>query len=45
MTTVLPEPVAILSAMRGRPGFDVSFAARRSFSIQASPYLRATSVM
>ena len=23
MTTVLPEPVAILNAMRGRPGFDV----------------------
>ena len=26
MTTVLPVPVAILNAMRGRPGFDVSFA-------------------
>ena len=28
MTTVLPEPVAILNAMRGRPGFDVSLASR-----------------
>ncbi len=28
MTTVLPEPVAILNAMRGRPGFEVSLAAR-----------------
>ena len=28
MTTVLPEPVAILKAIRGRPGFDVSFASR-----------------
>ena len=28
MTTVLPEPVAILKAMRGRPGFDVSLASR-----------------
>ena len=45
MTTVLPEPVAILKAMRGRPGFDVSFASRSAFSIQASPYFRATSVM
>ena len=26
MTTVLPEPVAILKAMRGSPGFDVSLA-------------------
>ena len=26
MTTVLPAPVAILSAMRGRPGLDASFA-------------------
>ena len=26
MTTVLPEPVAILKAMRGRPGFEVSLA-------------------
>ena len=45
MTTVLPEPVAILNAMRGRPGFDVSFASRIAFSIQASPYFLATSVM
>ena len=44
MTTVLPEPVAILNAMRGRPGFEVSFAARIVFSIQASPYFLATSV-
>ena len=28
ITTVLPEPVAILKAMRGRPGFDVSLASR-----------------
>ncbi len=28
MTTVLPDPVAILKAMRGRPGFEVSFASR-----------------
>ena len=45
MTTVLPEPVAILKAMRGRPGFDVSLASRIAFSIQASPYFSATSVM
>ena len=45
MTTVLPDPVAILRAIRGSPGFDLSLAARRSFSIQASPYLRATSAI
>jgi len=45
MTTVLPEPVAILNAVRGKPGLDVSLAARSSFSIQASPYFLATSVM
>src|ERR1700730_10475422 len=28
MTTVLPEPVAILNAVRGRPGFEVSLASR-----------------
>ncbi len=38
MTTVLPEPVAILNAIRGRPGFEPSFAARSVFSIHASPY-------
>jgi hypothetical protein len=42
MTTVLPDPVAILRARRGRPGFDVSFAAWTSFSIQASPNFLAT---
>ena len=41
ITTVLPVPVAILNAMRGRPGFDASLAARWSFSIQASPYFFA----
>ena len=45
MTTVLPEPVAILNAVRGRPGFEVSFASRSAFSIQASPYFLATSAM
>ena len=45
ITTVLPEPVAILNAVRGRPGFDVSFASRTAFSIHASPYFFATSVM
>ncbi len=34
MTTVLPEPVAILKAMRYRSGFLASFASRRWFSIQ-----------
>jgi hypothetical protein len=45
MTTVFPLPVAILRATRGSPGFVVSFAAWRSFSIQPSPYFRATSAM
>ena len=45
MTTVLPDPVAILRASRGKPGFEVSFASRTSFSIQASPNFLATSVM
>ena len=45
MTTVLPEPVAILRAIRGRPGLDWSFASRSWFSIQASPYFLATSAM
>ncbi len=45
MTTVLPDPVAILRASRGKPGFEVSFASRMSFSIQASPNFLATSVM
>ena len=44
MTTVLPLPVAILIAMRGNRGFDWSFAFRSRSSIQASPYLCATSV-
>ena len=44
MTTVLPEPVAIFKAMRGKPGLDWSLASRSAFSIQASPYFRATSV-
>lgn len=43
MTTVFPEPVAILKATRKRPGFDVSLAARRSLAIQASPNLGAAS--
>jgi hypothetical protein len=34
MTTILPEPVAILRAIRGRPGLDWSFASRSWFSIQ-----------
>ena len=45
MTTVLPEPVAILNAVRGSPGFDVSFPSRIAFSIHASPYFFATSAM
>ena len=44
MTTVFPEPVAILNAVRGKPGFEVSFARRSVVSIQASPYFLATSV-
>ena len=43
MTRVLPLPVAILKAMRKSSGFASSLALRRSFSIQASPYLAATS--
>ena len=40
-------PIIALTAhtMRGRPGFEVSFAARIEFSIQASPYFPATSVI
>ena len=34
MTTVLPDPVAILNAMRYRPGFLPSFSSRRRASIQ-----------
>lgn len=44
MTTVLPDPVAILKATRGSPGFEDSFASSNVFSIQASPYFPATSV-
>ncbi len=45
MTTVLPLPVAIFEAIRNRPGLASSLALWSSFSIQLSPYLRATSVM
>ena len=45
MTTVLPEPVAILNAVRGSPGFEVSFPSRIAFSIHESPYFFATSAM
>jgi hypothetical protein len=37
MTTVLPEPVAILSATRGRPPLKAAFSSRSSFSIHESP--------
>jgi hypothetical protein len=44
ITTVLPAPLAIFSAMRKRSGFPpVSFASRSSLTIQASPYFVATS--
>ena len=45
MTTVFPLPVAILKAMRKRRGLASSFASPKVFSIQASPYFPATSVM
>jgi hypothetical protein len=45
MTTVLPLPVAILAAIRNRPGLAASLERRRSFSIQVWPYRLATSVM
>ena len=44
MTTVLPEPVAILQAMRNRPGLCVFVELAERFSIQASPYFLAASV-
>ncbi len=44
MTTVLPLPVAIFKAMRKSNGLAPALARRSSFSIQASPYLPATSV-
>ena len=47
MTTVLPEAcLPCLNAVRGSPGFDVSFLVSRiAFSIHASPYFFATSAM
>jgi hypothetical protein len=44
ITTVLPDPVAIFIASRGRPPLKSAFSFRSSFSIQASPKPLATSV-
>ena len=37
MTTVLPEPVAILNARRGRPSLRRAFSARITLSALVSP--------
>ncbi len=44
ITTVLPEPVAILKAIRGSPPLRESFSARITFSALVSPDRSAASV-
>ena len=45
MTTVLPEPVAIFKAMRGRPGLDVVVGLAESVLDPGVAVFPATSVM
>ena len=44
MTTVLPEPVAILKARRGRPWFSRAFSDAMTLRALLSPVRAATSV-
>ncbi len=44
ISTVLPEPVAILKANRGRPPLCSAFSARMTFSALVSPVFSAASV-
>ena len=44
MTTVLPEPVAILKASRGRPSLRRAFSARMTLRALVSPIFSAASV-